>query len=282
MSKHWKVKAGLLLLSVFVLLSVFSVLPGTVQPQGRHSVGDMKNSSFESVLKGFQADDNYEPNDDRTSAYDLSNEERTWLSTIDGYGLQWDDDWFRIYVSTGNSHLNVELTFTHSLGDIDIAVVSSTGSSIASSTGVQNNEHISVDVTPGTYYLRIYYDDDGNPYDLWWDDSTSGSTPPTGPPPLPPFVFFIIAMVVVGIVITIVVVVCIVVIVRKSTTRRTIIRHQVSTRSTTTRPTTTRPSKTVEPAAPTRSGPTRKCPNCGSILEPADKFCVGCGKAVSS
>ena len=269
MSKQWQVKAGLLLLSVCILFSITLVGSGltqTDQPMGAKFV-------FSPVVKEYQADDNYEPNDDRMSAYDLSNNERTWLSTINGFGIQRDDDWFQIYVSSGNSHLNVELTFTHALGDIDISVHDSSGSFIDSSTGVQDNEDISVDVVPGTYYLRIYFEDAGNAYDLWWDDTVGGTTPPS---PFSPLVIFIVVSVVAAVVIIIVIIVCVVVIVRRvSTPSRPPIRRTPSTRP-------TRTTKTISKPSPRPSGPTTKCPNCGSIIEPADKFCVGCGKPTDS
>ena len=48
-----------------------------------------------------QADDAYEQNDTRATAYSLSGDERVWLSNISGLGQQWDDDWDRIYVTSG-------------------------------------------------------------------------------------------------------------------------------------------------------------------------------------
>lgn len=278
--KRWKANKGLLLLTIFVLLSVLPLLSGSTQPLARdhqgtpasHSIEDEKHPSVEPIVKRLQTDDAYEPNDDRTSAYDLTGDERTWLNSIDGYGIQWDDDWYRIYVSSGNSHLNVELTFTHAHGDIDIVLTTATGSTVASSTGVSDNEDIDVAVTVGTYYLRIYYADAGNAYNLWWDDSTSGTTTNTGFPFPSPLLLIIMVGVAAIVIIIIVVIVCVVVMVSRSSSRRPPIR----------RPIPTRPSKaTIKPPTTTRSGPTKRCPNCGSAIEPADKFCVGCGKDVS-
>ncbi|MFX1503727.1 MAG: clostripain-related cysteine peptidase, partial [Promethearchaeota archaeon] len=117
-------------------------------------------------------DDNYEENDDYTTAYDLSAYENTWLSTIDGLGIQADDDWYEIYMSSGELFLQVELLFTHSEGDIDIDVYDSSLTWIAGSYSVTDNEYINVLVpSAGTYYLCIYLEDAGNEYDLWWDDT---------------------------------------------------------------------------------------------------------------
>ncbi|MFX1478438.1 MAG: pre-peptidase C-terminal domain-containing protein [Promethearchaeota archaeon] len=116
-------------------------------------------------------DDNYEQNDDYSTAYDLSAYEDTWLSTIDGLGIQADDDWYEIYVDPGDLNLQVELLFTDSEGDIDIDVYDSSITWIAGGGSATDNEYIDVIVpSAGTYYLLIYYDNAGNTYDLWWDD----------------------------------------------------------------------------------------------------------------
>ena len=118
------------------------------------------------------ADDNYEENDGYATAYDLSSYENTWLNTIDGYGIQWDDDWYEILITTGYERLLVDLQFSHAAGDIDIEVYASDGTTyVTGSSSSTDNEYIDyVLPSSGTYYLRIYYGDNGNSYDLWWDD----------------------------------------------------------------------------------------------------------------
>jgi len=49
----------------------------------------------------YSSDDHYEENDTLAAAYDLSSDEQTWLSTINGYGIQADRDWYRIEVTPG-------------------------------------------------------------------------------------------------------------------------------------------------------------------------------------
>jgi len=116
-------------------------------------------------------DDNYEENDDYTTAHDLSLNEGTWLSAIDGLGVQADDDWYEIYVDPGNEFLQVTLTFSHAEGNIDIDVYDASLSNIAGSLSVTDNEYINTIVpTSGIYYLEIYGSGAGNEYDLWWDD----------------------------------------------------------------------------------------------------------------
>jgi len=122
-------------------------------------------------------DDNYEENDTLETAYDLSTDEQTWLSTIDGPGIQADDDWYEIYVDTGYERVLVDLQFTHSEGDIDVSLINSSGTILDSSTSITDNEYIDYIVpSGGTYYIKVYFDNEGNEYDLWWDDILSSHT----------------------------------------------------------------------------------------------------------
>ena len=119
----------------------------------------------------FIVDDAYEDNDSRTTAYDLSSWEQTWLSSINGLGIQADDDWYRISVTSAYERVLVDCRFTHTEGDIDIALYDSSGSWLDSSESTSDNEYIDFIVpSSGTYYIKVYYDDEGNFYDLWWDD----------------------------------------------------------------------------------------------------------------
>lgn len=119
-------------------------------------------------------DDNYEPNNYRSSAYDLSSYSGRWLSSISGSGYQWDDDWYEIYLNSG-ARVDVDLRFVHYDGDIDLQLVNSSGSTLASSTGTSDDEYVSYTVSSsGYYYIRVYYDDDGNSYDMKW--TTSGGS----------------------------------------------------------------------------------------------------------
>jgi len=118
------------------------------------------------------ADDWYEENDFLLEAYHPGfGWEQTWLSEIDGFGVQADDDWYEIYVSPGYERLVVDLRFYDFDGDIDLAVFDAAGQLMAASESVTDDEWIDcVLPTSGTYYLAIYYGNAGNPYDLWWDD----------------------------------------------------------------------------------------------------------------
>ena len=131
-------------------------------------------------------DDAYEENDTLGEAYDLSGAEGTWLSSIAGMGIQADDDWYEIDVTSGEERLVVDLRFTHAEGDIDLAVHDANGAEVVDSTSVTDDEYIDTLLpSSGTYYIRVYYDDAGNSYDLWWDDLLPGSSPPAAPDLLP-------------------------------------------------------------------------------------------------
>ncbi|MDJ0713427.1 MAG: M10 family metallopeptidase C-terminal domain-containing protein [Prochloraceae cyanobacterium] len=118
------------------------------------------------------SDDNYEENDTRLTAYDLSNKQQTWLRDINGQGIAGDADWYEINVTSGYENLVVNLNFTHANGDLDLYLYDANGNEIAASDSITDNESIDTIVSDsGTYYLKINpYSDTGNTYDLWWDN----------------------------------------------------------------------------------------------------------------
>ncbi len=127
-------------------------------------------------------DDNYEENDTIGGAHDLSNYENNWLSNIDGLGIQADEDWYKIYVSSGYRRVLVDCRFTDSDGDIDIELYDPSGNSLDFSDSTTDNEYIDYTVpSSGTYYVRVYYDDNGNSYDLMWNDELSDRITVTSP-----------------------------------------------------------------------------------------------------
>jgi len=124
-------------------------------------------------------DDNYEPNNSIESAYDLTSDEWTWLSTIDGYGVLADDDWYEIYVTSGEERVVVDLRFTHADGDIDLALVDASGTTLATSASTTDEEYIDFTVpASGKYYIKVYLysGNAGNTYDFWWDDTPINRT----------------------------------------------------------------------------------------------------------
>ncbi len=135
---------------------------------------------FDAVSVG-SGDDAYEENDSRAQAwYGGFNWENTWLSGIDGLGLQSDEDWYRIDVDPGSERVVIDCEFSHAQGDIDIEIVNSAGDVVGFSEGTIDDEHIDTVVAgPGIYYIVAYYGNAGNSYDLWWDDLVPSTAGPT-------------------------------------------------------------------------------------------------------
>lgn len=119
------------------------------------------------------AEDNYEGNNSLAAAFDIRNYEQTWLSTINGQGEQYDDDWYRIYFTGSSSRILIQCTFFDPDGNINLELYDSDGVLLRSSRSSTNNEWIDYDVAGATshvHYIRVYGDNAGNQYDLWWDD----------------------------------------------------------------------------------------------------------------
>lgn len=138
--------------------------------------GTWSDSFTVTVHSLMPGDDVYEQNDTQADAYDLSGQEGVWLSAVDGLGVQSDDDWYQIEVSPGAESVRVDCRFTDADGDIDIELLDASGDQLADSTGTSDNEFIEyADPDAGTHYIRVYYDNEGNTYDLWWDDVEGGA-----------------------------------------------------------------------------------------------------------
>ncbi|MFX0005663.1 MAG: PPC domain-containing protein [Promethearchaeota archaeon] len=151
---------------IFLLFLLLSIISGTTFIQNH-----FKNPTIdENSLSTNAPEDSYEPNNDPFSAYDLTMYELTWLSMINGPGAQWDDDWYKIMVSPGEERLIVNLIFKHIEGDIDLELYNSTLNLIAGSYSVVDGEFIDIIVPSGQYYIKVYFGNMGNNYDLLWDD----------------------------------------------------------------------------------------------------------------
>ena len=67
-----------------------------------------------------------------------------------------DDDYYR-FTAGANGTLDVDVLFSHALGDVNVRLLDSSGTTLASSLSSSNNESITHSVTRGTtYYLRVY------------------------------------------------------------------------------------------------------------------------------
>jgi peroxidase len=131
-------------------------------------------------------DDVYEKNNKIKKSFDLSKDEQTLLSEIDGLGVSLDEDFFKIEATTGSLDLAIDLMFTHAQGNLDLFLFDSTGTQLASSTSLTDNESINFTVAEaGTYYVQVTSGEvdaagesvfSGNTYDLLWDDVVSETT----------------------------------------------------------------------------------------------------------
>ncbi|MFX0029855.1 MAG: hypothetical protein ACFE8B_11635, partial [Candidatus Hermodarchaeota archaeon] len=116
-------------------------------------------------------DDAYEENDHDGEAYDLSPWPASWLPS--GLGIQFDDDWYTVYLDPGEERIYVELIFSHGAGNIDMEIWFWDGSfnHLTGSYSTDDNEYIDIEVPwSGIYYIRVFGDNTGNSYDLWWED----------------------------------------------------------------------------------------------------------------
>lgn len=114
-------------------------------------------------------EDNYEENDTQATAFDLTGFERRSLSKLDGTGIQKDNDWYRITARADTVELRASVSFTHADGDIDLALYNSAGSLIRRSISSTDDESILyVNPAAGDYFVRVYFGNEGNEYDLTW------------------------------------------------------------------------------------------------------------------
>ncbi|MFX1329523.1 MAG: hypothetical protein ACFE91_15455 [Promethearchaeota archaeon] len=157
------IKLGVFL---FLLLLVFTVSISFVKIERDTDLSDRK------IISTNDPEDFYEPNNNSTSAYNLISNEANWLSSISGTGAQWDEDWYVVFLDPGEERIYAELTFSHALGNIDMEVYQSDGTTlVARSDSWDDNEYFDVNAPwTGTFYIRIYGDNAGNGYNLYWED----------------------------------------------------------------------------------------------------------------
>jgi len=115
-------------------------------------------------------EDNYETNNDRFQATDLTSYKDRQLSLINGPGIQREDDWYKISVNSTEKRLRVDVKFRYAFGDIDIEIYDEWGGWITDSWSNRNGELIDY-VLPsgGIYYILIRGDNNGNIYDFFWE-----------------------------------------------------------------------------------------------------------------
>jgi hypothetical protein len=152
-----------------------ALVTGTTHSPGWVSGGfdtslDGESDAFVARITEGPTDDSYEPDNSLLAPHDLSAYEGEWLNTIDGPGVQRDEDWHRVEIPATDKRLVVDLSFAHADGDVNLQVVNASGEVWISSESTTDDEHVDT-VLPweGPWYLRVYGDNAGNTYDLRWD-----------------------------------------------------------------------------------------------------------------
>ncbi len=132
-------------------------------------------------------DDTYEENDVQLQAAEIV------PGTITGLVCA-DDDWFKVYVTAGNK-LSVSISFTNSLGNLDLGFFNAVKHLISSTSTISNGESLTFDITTtGYYYIRVNRTTTTNEYSLTITPSTIVDTPlPPPPAEIPGYDLFIMA-----------------------------------------------------------------------------------------
>ncbi|MFX0001379.1 MAG: pre-peptidase C-terminal domain-containing protein [Candidatus Hodarchaeota archaeon] len=150
---------------------------------------------WDDIRTDFRPDDNYEENDAASAAFDISFYPDTELKDLQGYALQYDNDWYRILVYSGYEHLFVKVTFDYQEGAIGIEIYDSGIYKKTSNFTESDNEFIDYVVpSNGTYFIRIFGDNSGNVYTLKWTTRA-----PETPELIPGYDAFILFSVIFGV-----------------------------------------------------------------------------------
>lgn len=135
--------------------------------------GDNSQNTYDLFWEGLSPsifiagdEDNYENNNDLFKAYNMTAAKGSTLSSIDGEGVQYDNDWYRLDLAPNENVITVSVTNTGFAGSIFIELFEGYYvRGTADGSGVF--EEITYKGNPGaTYYLRVYGDSIGGTYDI--------------------------------------------------------------------------------------------------------------------
>ena len=145
-------------------------IPGDVGEYYIKISGDDVNQSYQLVW-GVSPDDQYEPNDNQGEAEDISGLEGVTIEAI-----QFDADWFEVFVAPGNVKLTVDITFLHATGDLNLTLYDALGEELAFVDTVTDNESLVYTTYPfGTvgesYFVKVDGMGAGTAYELVWETS---------------------------------------------------------------------------------------------------------------
>ncbi|NJL73455.1 MAG: hypothetical protein HC888_18990, partial [Candidatus Competibacteraceae bacterium] len=153
---------------------------------GQYSVrvygfGDAANPSYDLVVEAptVLADDRFEENDTFATATDLG--AATALGVIDGLVIRsGDSDFFRFTLPAPTGGNQVQVTFDHTLGDVDLRLFNAEGELVGGSAGVTGTESLDLgDFAAGAYTLEVFgFAGAANPdYQLLFDVAAADPTP---------------------------------------------------------------------------------------------------------
>ena len=133
--------------------------------------GDRNGNRYNIVWNLDLAEDNYEENDVRATAFDLTDNERALLRKVDGLGVLQDEDWYKVTTRPGTALLRLAAFFDNDVEDIDMELYDSNGFLLARSVSSTDNEAIDFSSpATGEYFVRLVNFDgaQGSEYDFTW------------------------------------------------------------------------------------------------------------------
>ncbi len=157
-----KIRLGV---SILCLLLIFTTSISLIDFNKTIKVLD-GNSLSTSALE-----DSYEPNNDISTATDITFLNATWLSSYSGNGTQLDTDYYMIYIPIGHEHIKVNVTFKHILpvDDINVRIWDDYNNIWLNLFSTTNDEYIDWFAPwAGYYYIEVFGTNSGNTYDLKW------------------------------------------------------------------------------------------------------------------
>lgn len=112
--------------------------------------------AFDTPLSNIAVDP-YESNDFRNTAYDLRALQGSQSVRGGSIHSATDQDWFRFQLlNIGRDDHYISLNFSHTVGDLDLALFDSAGTQLRAATTTASTERISLSgLVAGTYFIRV-------------------------------------------------------------------------------------------------------------------------------
>jgi len=152
--------------SILCLLLIFTTYISLIDLDQKTSIIDENLLSISPADDLYETLDGYANNNERYNATYIGFMNGTKLSFYMGDGLQWDKDFYMIDIPVGYGHLKVNVSFLHSLGDINVRIWD--GYTIVDNAFSSTDDEIIDYFAPssGYYYIEVLGSNTGNNYDL--------------------------------------------------------------------------------------------------------------------